>query len=211
MPPSAYHDLLRVARRYLRRPDEAEDLVQDALLAAIAEGRDPASLANRRWLVGVIRNRAAFAARGAARRQQRENRWQRERPPAATGSAREDLSGALAGLPPSLKSLAALALSGHSRREVRYLLNISDAALRQRLSALKRRFARLGMAWPEQTPGLGLSLDYGRIRDTLLPRLVREGGLFASHDPDGHLFIVRRSQEPAARQQGHDQSQPQEP
>lgn len=211
MTPPAYHDLMRVARRYSRRPDEAEDLVQDALLAAIADGRDPTAVANRRWLVGVIRNRAAFAARSAARRLQRETLWQQELKPDDTTSWREALPTLLAGLPPSLKSVAALALSGHSRGEVLYLLGISDTALRQRLTALKRRFAAMGVEWPAQTPGLGLALDYGRIRDALLPRLVREGGLFASHDPDGHLFIVRRSQTAPARQQGSDQSQPQEP
>ena len=94
-------------------------------------------------------------------------------------------------LPPALKIVAALALSGHSRREVGYLLRLNDTALRQRVSALKRRLAARGLAMPAGTPGLRLDLSYGRIRDALLPKLVNEGGLFASHDPDGHLFIIR--------------------
>ncbi len=46
---------------------------------------------------------------------------------------------------------------------------------------------------PAGMPGLNLDLSYGRIRDALLPALIREGGVFASHDPDGHLFVVRRA------------------
>jgi RNA polymerase sigma-70 factor (ECF subfamily) len=53
---------------------------------------------------------------------------------------------------------------------------------------------------PEGLPGLGGTLDYGRIRDTLLPLLLREGGMVAAHDPDGHLFVIRGSQNRSPRQ-----------
>ncbi len=208
MTPAAYRELIRIAARYSRRAVEAEDLVQDALLAAVEAGRDPAALVNRRWLVGVVRNRAAFVARGMARRRRREALWHEERiealraQPVPAGS----FSTALEKLPSALKAVAALAFTGHSRREIAYLLAIPDTALRQRLSTLKRRLARLGVYWPEATPGLVLPLDYGRIRGALQPRLSREGGLFASHDPDGHLFVVRRSQTGATRQPGSDGS-----
>ena len=205
MTPSAYRDLLRVARRLARGGDEADALVQEALLAAVAAGRDPAAPANRRWLAGVVRNSAAFAARSAARRRQRESAWRMEREP-TDAAPNEPPAAVLAGLPPALRSVAALAFTGHSRREILYLLDINDAALRQRLTALKRRLAALGVPWSDRTPGLGLPLNYGRIRDALLPKLVREGGLFASHDPDGHLFVFRRSQTAPPRQQEHDQS-----
>ena len=77
MTPKAYSDLLRLARRHTRRAEEAQDLLQDALLDAVAAGRaDLSQSANRRWLIGVIRNRAALAARGAARRTRRETQWQ---------------------------------------------------------------------------------------------------------------------------------------
>lgn len=182
--PAAYSDLLRLARRHSRRADEAEDILQDALLDAVAAGRaDLRDAANRRWLSGVIRNRATFAARTAARRTRRETRWQLEPADAV-----------LKELPPSLKAVAALAFTGHSRREIAYLLSLTDTALRQRLSSLKRALALRGIPKPAATPGLRLDLAYGRIRDALLPKLVKEGGLFASHDPDGHLFIIRRSQ-----------------
>lgn len=202
MTPSAYDDLLRIARRHSRRAAEAEDLLQDALLAAVVAGKgDLHEIANRRWLAGVIRNRASFAARTAARRTRRETRWQLERD-AASSEARSSAADVLRDLPPSLKAVAALALSGHSRREILYLLRLTDSALRQRLTSLRRRLAARGVTAPGGTPGLTLDLAYGRIRDALLPKLLREGGLFASHDPDGHLFLFRRSQTAVRRQQG---------
>jgi len=197
----AHDDLLRLARRHSRRRDEAEDLLQDALLDAIAAGRsDLADAGNRRWIAGVIRNRAAMAARGAARRLRRDTVWQREQPE-AEGGAPADPGEVLRDLPPALKAVAALALSGHSRREIAYLLRLEDAALRQRVVALKRRLKDRGIPMPALTPGLNLDLCYGRIRDALLPKLVREGGLFASHDPDGHLIVFSNSQKPGSRQQ----------
>lgn len=197
----AYHDLLRLARRHARRHDEAEDLLQDALLDAVVAGRsDLGDAGNRRWLAGVIRNRAAMAARGAARRLRRDTAWQREQPRSDDASP-ADASGVLRDLPPSLKAVAALALSGHSRREIAYLLRLEDAALRQRVVALKRRLACRGVPMPALTPGLSLDLCYGRIRDALLPMLVREGGLFASHDPDGHLIVFSNSQSAGPWQQ----------
>jgi DNA-directed RNA polymerase specialized sigma24 family protein len=191
--PAAYSELLRLARRHSRRADEAEDLVQDALLDAVAAGSaDLRDVANRRWLSGVIRNRATFAARTAARRTWRETRWQPE--PLEAPVDDPPVEAVLKELPPSLKAVAALALTGHSRREIAYLLRLTDTALRQRLSSLKRALAVRGIPMPATTPGLKLDLAYGRIRDALLPKLVKEGGLFASRDPDGHLFIIRRSQ-----------------
>lgn len=195
MTPASYDELLRIARRYSRRAGEAEDLLQDALLAAVAAGQaDLRDAANRRWLAGVIRNRATFAARTAARRTRRETRWVSEAPPAVADAPVLPVDEMLRELPPSLKAVAALALTGHSRREIAYLLRLTDTALRQRLSGLKRALAARGIAMPAATPGLTLDLAYGRIRDALLPKLVKEGGLFASHDPDGHLFVIRRSQ-----------------
>jgi RNA polymerase sigma-70 factor (ECF subfamily) len=202
MAPAGYHELIRIARRYSRRADEAEDLVQDALIAAFTAGRDVSDPATRPWLAGTIRKRAAFLARGALRRSKRERAWQESgaaRAGEVDATSPEDV---LVGLAPALKAVAALALSGHSRAEIRYLLRISDAALRQRLSALRRELNRRGIEMPTTTPGLTLDLAYGPIRDALLGKLVREGGLFASHDPDGHLFVVRRSQTDGARQQG---------
>ena len=98
-------------------------------------------------------------------------------------------------LPPSLKAVAALALSGHNRAEIAWLLRLEDAALRQRITQLRRRLIAAGLEKPVGLPGLNLTLAYGRIRQALLPLLRHRRDLFASHDPDGHLFVVRSSQD----------------
>jgi DNA-directed RNA polymerase specialized sigma24 family protein len=194
MTPSVYRAMLRVAQRCSRRADEADDLLQDALLEAVRAGRtDLSSLEARRWLAGVIRNRAAASARAAGRRRRRETNWQIARPEADEASEARPVAEILKDLPPSLKVVAALALSGHNRREIAYLLELPDTALRQRVSALKRHLRARGIEMPAGIPGLSLELSYGRIREALLPALIRQGGMFASHDPDGHTFIVRRA------------------
>lgn len=195
-----YAQLCAIAHRHGCEPGGAEDVVQDALLIAITSARadltDPDTIG---WLVGVVRNRARMANRSARRRLSRDHDWHSQR--SAPASPDPDLlASTLADLSPALRSLASLVLTGHSRREVAYLLGLSDAALRQRVSALKRELKARGLAAPHEMAGLNLNLAYGRIRAALLPALQRHGGVFASHDPDGHLFMVRRSQNPLARQ-----------
>lgn len=197
MRPSHYQHLLATARRATRRPEEAEDLVQDALLEALRIGRDPNDIA---YLCGIIRNKATMAARTALRRRRRESHWQALRT-APERSEPLDIAAIVSGLPRSLKAVAALALSGHDRREIVYLLRLPDTALRQRILALKRHLRAMGLPMPTQTLGLTLGLDYGRIRDALLPGLLRQGGILASHDPDGHFFILKSSQTRPPRQQ----------
>jgi DNA-directed RNA polymerase specialized sigma24 family protein len=193
MSPADYQQLLNLARRRCRSAAEAEDLLQDALVAALADGRSDFSAATtRRWLAGVIRNHGAFRARSAGRQRRRETAWTASLPQQLDAPASPpSIADALDGLPPSLRLVAALALSGHTRREIAYLLRLTDTALRQRVSALKRHLAARGIGLPSGLPGLTLNLSYGRIRDALLPQLQRQAGLFASHDPDGHLFIIR--------------------
>ena len=199
---SAYDSLLASARYQCRGSTDAEDLLHEALIEAVRAGRgDLSRPEHRRWLMGVVRNKARMAARSAHRRRQRETAWHdlAAPPPAPPGEAALHF---VATLPPALKAVAALALSGHTRREIGYLLRLDDAALRQRVVALKKRILNAGIEMPAGLPGLGLDLAYGRIRDALLPALLREGGIFASHDPDGHLFVVRRSQSVEPRQLG---------
>ncbi|WP_417579160.1 RNA polymerase sigma factor [Pelagibacterium sp.] len=186
-----YSQLLALARRYARRSDEAEDVVQEVLIAAVAADRsDFSQPADRRWMAGAIRKRAAFDARSAARRREREARWQAQASPldAPQGDA---LNVILADLPKGLRVVAALALSGHSKAEIAYLLDLPDTALRQRIRALKLALAQKGVAMPAEMIGLNLDLAYGTIRDSLVPALQRHGGAFATHDPDGHVFVVR--------------------
>lgn len=171
-------------------------------MAAVLAGRvDFDAPETARWLTGTVRNRARMAARSAMRRRGRETRWQSEALTEPLAAEQGDAASLLTGLPPSLKAVAALTLSGHTRREIAYLLDLPDTALRQRITALRRRVLQAGLAVPSDLPGLTLDLAYGRIRDALLPQLLHEDGRFASHDPDGHLFVIRRSQKPEARQQ----------
>lgn len=185
-----YLRLLAHARRHAGAAD-AEDVLQEALIAALRDGRDDLTdTGNIRWLRGVIRNKAKMLRRSTWRAHRRDGEWQTDGIEPETSSSEESV---LPALPQALRVVALLALTGHSRREIGYLLNLTDTALRQRLVALKRKLREAGLRSPAEFTGLNLDLAYGRIRDALLPQLLRQGGVFASHDPDGHLFVVRRS------------------
>ncbi|MFD9899021.1 transcriptional regulator [Mesorhizobium sp. NPDC059025] len=196
-----YVELLRQAQRASRRPDEADDLLQAVLLSAIEAGRcDLSCPDNRRWLQGAIRKRAAFEARTAVRRRQRETRWQAE--PAVSVTQEIMPTAFVATLPAALRTTALLALTGHNRQEIRWLLQLSDSALRQRIAEIRRRWRDAGGDRLEDIPGLDGTLHFGRIRRALLGPARRDGVLLASHDPDGHLFLVSiPSQIGMARQQ----------
>ncbi|MBO6539265.1 MAG: sigma-70 family RNA polymerase sigma factor [Rhizobiaceae bacterium] len=191
---SQYKSLLSIARRYARRPDEAEDIDQEVLLSAVAAGRLDLSLPrNRQWMAGAIRKRAAFDARGAARRRRRETQWQTQLGEQETDD-HDGYVSILPVLPKSLRVVAALAFSGHTRREIACLLSIEDTAVRQRIAALKKAIRRYEGVFPTGLPGLDLEVPYGRIRQGLRPYLTQQRGIFASHDPDGHFFVLRSSQ-----------------
>ncbi len=194
-----HRQLLALAAR-LGSGSDAEDVVQDAMLVAIEAGRhDLGEAANIAWLRGVVRNRARMTARTMRRQRSRETQWQSGHDTERAGAS-PDMPEILSGLPPALRTFAALVLTGHNRREIAYLLDLPDTALRQRVSALRRHLRQGGFAAPAELSGLNLDLAYGRIRQALLPALLRHDGLFAGHDPDGHLFIVRRSQKVMPRQ-----------
>ena len=186
-----YAELLRAARRVSRRSEEAEDLLHNALVAALAAGRSAPTRENRGWIEGVLRNQARLAARQAVRARRRDGAWLRCQPEAGdpeppTGSTPI----AIMQLPRSLRIVALLALSGHTRAEIRYLLGLSDQSLRQRVSQLKRRW--IGACGRDAMPSLRFpqGLATGRIRSSLLPVARLPGSRLASHDPDGHLFAV---------------------
>jgi RNA polymerase sigma-70 factor (ECF subfamily) len=108
----------------------------------------------------------------------------------------------LAHLPPSLRLTALLALNGATRREIGWLLGLSDAALRQRVSQLKRAIE----AGPVPDMGLQGVLPFGAMRRQMVERLKKRGGFLASHDPDGHFFVLARSQNGGSRQQAGEHS-----
>lgn len=199
MRPRILNQLLAIARRECG-PHLAEDVVQEALVIAVEAGRlDITAPETGRWLCGVVRNRARMQLRSDRRRRTRERAFA-AMPTTDSPETGAGLLDVMQGLSPSLRGFAALVLTGHSRREIAWLLDLSDTALRQRVSSLKRVLRARGLVAPSELCGLTLGLDYGRIRDVLLPELHRQGGHFASHDPDGHLFVVRRSQNADRRQ-----------
>ncbi|MEM1388021.1 MAG: transcriptional regulator [Pseudomonadota bacterium] len=182
-----YLALLRHAQRVSRRADEAEDLLQTVLLAAVEAGRaDLAQDRNRRWLMGALRKRALHEARSAVRRKTREA--QAGLDPDAAGDAGPADDDFLAHLPAGLRTTALLAITGHTRAEIAWLLGLSNAALRQRISQIKRRWRESGGGAPEIT--LAGALAFGRIRRALLQPARTKAARFATHDPDGHLFLV---------------------
>jgi RNA polymerase sigma-70 factor (ECF subfamily) len=196
-----YRACLAIARRLAGRRSEAEDLLQDALLAGIQAGRlDVAGAANRAWLAGTMRNLALARARTESRRRRRETRWTAEQPESAAPAtpAGDDRDAILARLSEGTRRVAVLALHGLDGDEIRYVLGLKPAAFRQRLTALRRALG--DMPEPLRAEALALAyagprradeprLDIGLIRRALLHHL-RGSGSLGTHDPDGHLLAL---------------------
>ena len=215
----AYRRLQATARRCARRADEAEDLLQDALLAGLEQGRDDPA-----WLAGTVRNLALMQARGAARRRRREAAVALcEHPvalpsddapdhaahglsaPLRTSPARTAL---LAALPPSARRVAVLALHGLNAEEIRCVLGIADTAFRQRLSTIRRALGTLAPALRAEAlalayvrdPARSVDLQFGLVRRALKAALAARQGHdtpasvapgLGTHDVDGHLLVLR--------------------
>lgn len=203
LPEDVLASLRSVAARHSRVPDEAEDLLQDALLEAVCAGRDDLTQAvNFRWVAGMLRNLGAMTARTAVRRRIRESRWSRDDRPQSTATPEFSPSGsandapiawrahpALVALPPSLRSVALLALAGHDRAEIAWLLDLTPTAMRQRISTLRKKLAtRMDGDFSHPT---NADLPLGLIRRALLPVVVATNSA-GSHDPDGHLLTISR-------------------
>ncbi|MEM1269943.1 MAG: hypothetical protein AAGI08_07830 [Bacteroidota bacterium] len=197
-----YQTWLRRARRHAFSDAEAADLLHDVLLSAAKQGRlDLTEETNRRWLSGALRRHAAFLARSTVRRRAREEARAVQREETAemtdleSGAAWVDI---LSDLPASARRVVLLGLHGLSRPEIRAALQISDAALRQRLriarqylaqlppdllQALKTTAAARHEARAEQVP-------IGLLRRALQRRLVDTPAEIGTHDPDGHPLIL---------------------
>jgi RNA polymerase sigma-70 factor (ECF subfamily) len=195
---ATYRDLLARARRWSRRPADAEDLLQDALLAGLEAGRgDPA------WLEGVMRNQAAMAGRSAARRRARE---QAQDPPQPQADVQEPprAEPLLRLLPPSARRVAVLALHGLDLAEIQWILGIAPTALRQRISRIRRALGELPPALRADAlalayvrdPARAADLQFGLVRRALKAALAASAGL-GTHDADGHLLVIRGAHSPA--------------
>ena len=188
-PDVPYDRLLALARRHGRMRDEAEDLVQAACLAALTSGRrDFSDERVMAWLAGTIRNLGAMQARSAVRRRRRETEYASH---AALGRGENWPLPDPAGLPPAQARTARLIAVGCTRAELRWLLGISDAALRQRLTALRRVVRRADASPPCAV------LPQGTARPHLVAAMKRlPSAHLGSHDPDGHLFSIAPHNQP---------------
>lgn len=193
---ATYRSLQASARSLSRRTADAEDLLQDALLAGIEAGRDDGP-----WLEGVLKNLAAMTARGEGRRRRRESAWATaeaspaQEPGVDPVPARDAL---LRRLPPAARRVAVLALHGLSAEEIRWILGLADTAFRQRLTRIRKA---LGDLPPRQRaeaqalaylrdPARATDLQFGLVRRSLKAALAGRPGVGA-HDADGHLLVIR--------------------
>jgi RNA polymerase sigma-70 factor (ECF subfamily) len=189
-----YRHLRTEARRHARRAADADDLVQDALLIALEQGRsdDPA------WLAGVIRNQAAMQTRSAIRRRRREAAVAEDDVATIQEDSPPSAGALLERLPPAARRVAVLALHGLNAEEIRWVLGISAAAFRQRLTSIRKamgalppsqRAEALALAYVRD-PARTADLQFGLIRRALKAALGGTDGI-GTHDADGHLIVLR--------------------
>lgn len=172
--------------------------MHDVLAEALRRGVDDWQSPERRgWLCGAVRRHAAFLARCAARRRLREERAGRElaadeaAPPGPPERAFGGTSAFLDTLPPTLRSVSLLLATGMSRKDVCYVLGLSDAALRQRLTKLRKLWPADGLDTGELPD---TALAGGVLRRALLQPLRRDSRLvLGAFDPDGHPLLFARA------------------
>jgi RNA polymerase sigma-70 factor (ECF subfamily) len=190
---STYRTLRAQARRLARNAEDAEDLVQDALVAALESGRNDLP-----WLSGTLRNLAAMQVRGAVRRRRREAAvGEQAQAPAETSPVRHPQQ-LLRSMPPAARRVVILTLHGLGAEEIRWILGLSAAAFRQRLTSIRKALGTLPPALRAEAlalayvrdPGRSVDLQFGLVRRALKAALGSEAGL-GTHDADGHLLILR--------------------
>jgi RNA polymerase sigma-70 factor (ECF subfamily) len=189
-----YEWWLKAATHRSRRPSDAADLLHDALLDAIrADRTDFGRPETRRWFSGVLRNRAAMAARSAVRRRNRESSLRsHDRQSFARPSCMF-----IESLPAAARRVATLVVAGMTKPEILAILNLTDTSFRQRLATIRKAWQLV----PGERDDIRIdpdNLDLGLMRRALL-RHVRALGGVGAHDPDGHLFILDSSQSTSHR------------
>ncbi len=178
-------NLVAAARRH-GWAHEAEDIAHDILLRALRRSVDVGGIA----VHGAARRHAAFLARTAARRRDRERAYGRLRHDAE--APREDRGGTpIAELSPALRTTVHLLLAELTKAELRVVLGIGDAALRKRFQALRARapLARPPMRTHVPSPPLR------RAQLEVLPHLAKRtpsARVLGIRDPDGHgVFLAQ--------------------
>lgn len=194
--------LRRMATRVAYSVDEADDLVQDTLVAALEAGRDCDGAQFFAWASAVLNRRALFVARTTARRRRRDAHFAKEATEALAASAPERRLPRrfVDSLPPSARSIAFLVNAGLGRSEISSVLGISDLALRQRISYLRKTWRLSGAQDDFYEPPLRARLPCGILRRSLKATLVRlPSARAAIVDPDGHAIFLSVAHNSAAR------------
>jgi RNA polymerase sigma-70 factor (ECF subfamily) len=176
--------------------------VQDTFIAALESGRDCECPQFLSWAAAVLTRRALFLARTAGRRRRRETAFALESAQADFDAREPRLpSDFIDALPRSLRTIGLLVNAGLGRAEIVSVLGISELALRQRISGLRKAWSRAGAQVefsvpPRSRPPCGL------LRRSLKRTLARLPiQRFAVVDPDGHgIFLGRNSQNAGSRQ-----------
>ena len=208
-----YAQLLDFAQRIAHSEDEAQDLLQEALIVAIQKNRLDFSLdENQKWLFGVMRNKIKQEARTVARRHKRNQAFSsdhsqtkdsnQEEPSVESVNALNDF---LQVLSPSARQAAVLIVHGLNRLEICTLLNLSKTAFRQRLTSIRKALGPLPPSLQQEVIALAYAsrkerderaatLPVGLIRKALLKSLMTneqyQHTTIGTHDPSGHLIVV---------------------
>jgi hypothetical protein len=170
--------------------------VQDLLLETVRSGRNLSDEGFMPWAHGFLRKQGAFVARTEGRRREREKKVAAGENSSANPIRQQFSNTFIEGLSPSLRKTARLINCGLNKEEIIYLLDVSDASLRQRFTALRKEWQRhldnggstIGYADDSDSP-----LDNGLLRRSLrnafhdYPEKV-----IGSFDPDGHLLVFRQ-------------------
>jgi DNA-directed RNA polymerase specialized sigma24 family protein len=186
--------LLRIkALRLTRRGADADDLVQDTLLAALEAGRSDAA-----WLAGTLQRQALMTARSAVRRRRREALVAMEFDEVAPATAIENAPAKFVlTLPKAARRIATLALHGLDADEIRWIAGVTPAAFRQRLTSIRKALAALPAPLRQRQATLAITHEarvgahaFGLLRRALKSALHGRDGL-GTHDADGHLLVLR--------------------
>lgn len=187
--------LVELAQRHSRVAHEAEDVAHDLVAAALARGLDLEGDLFRRSSASAARRHAAFLARGALRRRERERRsLELASPPIKATAERASAEGEDPDPPlsRSLRTTLLLLYMGLDKAELRAALGLSDAALRQRFRQLRRLapIPRPRLLVHERSAAQG---ETRQAQVAHLPMLALSPSgtsrLIGVTDPDGHGII----------------------
>jgi DNA-directed RNA polymerase specialized sigma24 family protein len=182
--------LRAVAARHSRVQHELDDVIQDVLLEAVVQGKDIGDPNFAAWAAGAIRLQSRFLARTAARRMRRENAYAAAQQSTKAAPTLRIPYPFIEGLPPSRRIVALLINLGMGRKEIAYLLGLTDIALRQRLAGLRKAMAAAGVR-PQPVLELDSNRPRGLVRRGLRAALPpRPGRQFAVRDPDGITILI---------------------